>query len=52
MRFVVVANPRASRFRDDPKTLEDLFRAIADHIPPPKGDPAGTLQILIANWGA
>jgi GTP-binding protein len=29
--------------------LRPLFEAIADHIPPPKGDPAGPLQMLVAN---
>jgi GTP-binding protein len=31
------------------KDLRPLFDAIVETIPPPKGDPAGTLQILVAN---
>ena len=29
--------------------LRPLFEGIVRHIPPPKGDPDGTLQILVAN---
>jgi len=29
--------------------LRPLFEGIVRHIPPPKGDPEGTLQILVAN---
>jgi len=29
--------------------LRPLFEAIVDHIPPPKGDTAGPLQMLVAN---
>ncbi len=32
--------------------LRPLFDAIIEHIPPPKGDPDGILQILIANLDA
>src|SRR5689334_17079424 len=35
---------------EDPSTnLQPLFEAIVEHIPAPKGDPDGTLQMLIAN---
>src|SRR6516162_1503562 len=35
---------------DDPSTtLEPLFEAIINHIPPPKGDPEAVLQIIVAN---
>jgi GTP-binding protein len=30
-------------------SLQPLFDAIVDHVPPPKGDPAAPLQILVAN---
>ncbi|BCS35699.1 translational GTPase TypA [Luteitalea sp. TBR-22] len=33
-------------------TLKPLFDAIIEHTPPPKGDPEGILQILIANLDA
>jgi GTP-binding protein len=29
--------------------LRPLFDAIVDHVPPPKGNPAGGLQMLVAN---
>ena len=29
--------------------LRPLFEAIVDHVPPPMGDPEGTLQLLVAN---
>jgi len=32
-----------------PGDLRPLFQAILSHIPDPPGDPAGTLQILVAN---
>ncbi len=31
------------------ENLRPLFDAIVDHVPPPKGDPAAALQILVAN---
>jgi GTP-binding protein len=34
---------------DTAVNLEPLFQAIVDHIPAPKGDPDGVLQMLIAN---
>ncbi len=29
-------------------TLEPLFQAILDHVPPPKGDPEGPFQMLVS----
>ncbi|MBY0503559.1 MAG: translational GTPase TypA [Bryobacteraceae bacterium] len=34
---------------DPSETLEPLFQAIVDHIPPPAGDPEMPLQLLVAN---
>src|SRR6516162_2275992 len=34
---------------DSASDLRPLFEAIVNHIPGPPGDPAGTLQILVAN---
>jgi len=31
------------------KNLEPLFQLVLDRVPPPKGDPDGPLQIMIAN---
>jgi GTP-binding protein len=31
------------------ENLQPLFDAIVEHVPPPKGDPAAPLQILVAN---
>ena len=31
------------------ENLSALFRAIVDHVPPPRGDPAAPLQLLVAN---
>jgi GTP-binding protein len=31
------------------RDLRPLFEAIVDHVPPPKGNPAGSLQMLVAN---
>jgi GTP-binding protein len=36
----------------DGKDLRPLFDAIVDHVPPPKGNPAGSLQMLVANLDA
>src|SRR6201993_5496345 len=33
----------------DEKDLRSLFEAIVEHIPAPKGDPDGSLQLLVAN---
>ncbi|MBI4473322.1 MAG: translational GTPase TypA, partial [Acidobacteria bacterium] len=40
---------RASLNGDSSEDLRPLFEAIVEHIPAPPGDPAGTLQILVAN---
>src|SRR5918993_330464 len=32
--------------------LRPLFDAIVEHVPPPKGDPEGSLQMLVANLDA
>ena len=32
--------------------LRPLFDAIVEHVPPPKGDPAAPLQMLVANLDA
>ena len=29
--------------------LQPLFEAVVDHVPPPRGDPAAPLQMLVAN---
>ena len=34
---------------EESETLQPLFEAIVKHIPPPKGDPEATLQLLVAN---
>ncbi len=40
----------AKKTMEDPSTdLRPLFDAILEHIPPPKADPEGVLQMLIAN---
>ncbi len=40
----------ARRTLDDPSmTLKPLFETILEKVPPPKGDPAGPLQIVINN---
>src|SRR5438132_6343372 len=31
------------------ENLQPLFEAIVEHVPPPRGDPAAPLQILVAN---
>jgi len=30
-------------------SLQPLFEAIVEHVPPPRGDPAAALQLLVAN---
>jgi GTP-binding protein len=50
---VLYANARAGTATVDLGTpgenLRPLFEAIVDHVPPPKGDPAAALQMLVAN---
>ncbi len=50
---VVYTNARAGIAKLDPaeesENLQPLFETILKHIPPPKGDPAATLQLLVAN---
>lgn len=50
---VVYTNARAGIAKLDPTeesdNLQPLFETILKHIPPPKGDPAEILQLLVAN---
>ena len=50
---ILYANARrgiATRSLDQPsESLGPLFEAILEHIPPPAGDPADVLQLLVAN---
>jgi GTP-binding protein len=50
---VVYANAKAGVARVNPDdelvNLKPLFDAILEHIPPPKGDPSGVLQLQVAN---
>ena len=50
---ILYANARrglATRSLDRPsENLAPLFEAILEHIPPPAGDPADVLQLLVAN---
>jgi GTP-binding protein len=50
---VLYTNAREGYASNDPAMrsgdLRPLFDAIVDHVPPPKGNPAGSLQMLIAN---
>ena len=50
---VLYTNAKAGRlpptFKGGGENLQPLFDAIVKTIPPPKGDPAGPLQILVAN---
>lgn len=50
---VVYSNARAGVAKLDPagegSDLRPLFETILARIPPPKGDPAGVLQLLVAN---
>ncbi len=40
----------SSRTLEQPgRDLRPLFEAIVDHVPPPRGNPEGPLQILVAN---
>ena len=53
---VLYANAKAGTASPDPaspgRTLRPLLDAIADRMPPPAGDPAGPLQVLVANLDA
>src|ERR671912_213931 len=53
---VIYAVARDGKASTDPNVrgedLRPLFDAILSHTPPPKGDPEGVLQILIANLDA
>src|SRR6185503_10848127 len=50
---VLYTNARAgiakASLEDPSENLRPLFDAIVKHIPPPSGEPAGTLQLLVAN---
>src|SRR5499425_2672031 len=50
---IIYTNARAgiatTAFERNEGDLRPLFEAILRHIPPPTGDPADTLQILVAN---
>jgi GTP-binding protein len=40
----------STRRLDEPgRDLRPLFDAVVDHVPPPRGNPEGPLQILVAN---
>jgi GTP-binding protein len=48
--YCVAKNGIAKTSLEDPsETLEPLFQAILDHIPPPDGDAEAPLQLLVAN---
>src|SRR5215471_10619405 len=48
--YTIAKTGLAKRAMEDNATdLRPLFDAIVKHIPPPMGDPDGTLQMLIAN---
>jgi len=50
---VLYANARAGTatvdLRSPGENLRPLFESIVEHVPPPKGDPAAPLQMLVAN---
>ena len=50
---VIYANAKAGTASVDPavpgQTLRPLLEAIVERIPPPLGDPAATLQVVVAN---
>ena len=50
---VLYTNAREGTATADPAkpgdSFEPLFEAIADHVPPPRGDPGAPLQMLVAN---
>jgi len=45
------AGTASSSIQSPATDLQPLFDAILEHIPPPKGDSAGALQIQVANLG-
>ncbi len=50
MFYTISKTGVAKKTMEDPSTdLRPLFDAILEHIPPPKADPEGVLQMLIAN---
>jgi GTP-binding protein len=53
---VLYTNARDGVASEDPSVrgedLRPLFDAIIEHVPPPKGDPAAPLQMLVANLDA
>jgi len=53
---VLYTNARDGVASGDPavrgEDLRPLFDAIVEHVPPPKGDPAAPLQMLVANLDA
>ncbi|MBE0602611.1 MAG: GTP-binding protein, partial [Deltaproteobacteria bacterium] len=50
---ILLANARAGtaalRGESAGRNLQPLFDAILSHVPPPTGDPSGTLQFLVTN---
>lgn len=50
---VIYANGKAGlakmKMEDEAKNLEPLFELIVNHVPAPKGDENGVLQLLVAN---
>jgi GTP-binding protein len=50
---VLYTNAKTGTATDDPAIsgadLRPLFDAIAEHVPPPQGDPSAPLQLLVAN---
>ena len=50
---VVYTNAKAGiaklELSDSSQSLQPLFETILKHVPPPEGDPADTLQLLVAN---
>jgi len=53
---VLYTNAREGYASLDPEVrgedLRPLFEAIVDHVPPPRGNPDGSLQMLVANLDA
>jgi len=50
---ILMTNARAGtaavRGQEEGRSLQPLFDAILSHVPPPAGDPSGTLQFLVTN---